>query len=213
MTRMQGRLIDISPLISDRLAVWPGDVPYQRSVSLDLKRGDNLTLGSMQTTFHAGAHADAPSHYGADLPSIEERSLDLYFGACQVLQVSLPRGQRILPKDINGPITARRILLRTDSYPDPQKFNKDFNSLSPELVETLHEQGVTLIGIDTPSVDPFDDATLASHQAIARHDMANLEGLVLTHVAPGDYTLIALPLRLAGADASPVRAALLQDDR
>jgi arylformamidase len=210
---MDGRLIDISPLLSNRLAVWPGDVPFQHNISLDLEQGDNLTLGSMQTTFHAGAHADAPSHYGADLPSIAERSLDFYFGACQVLQVSVPRGRRILPKDLDEPIAAPRVLLRTDSYPDPQDFNKDFNSLSPELVDALQGQGVRLIGIDTPSVDPFEDAALSSHQALARHDMANLEGLVLAHVAPGLYTLIALPLRLAGADASPVRAALLQEDK
>jgi len=205
---MSGEIIDISPMISDRIAVWPGDVPYQHTVSHDLKRGDNLTLGSMQTTFHTGAHADAPSHYGADLPSIAERSLSLYYGRCQVVQVQIARGERIVASDIADGITAPRVLLRTDSFTDPDQFTTDFNALSPQLVDYLHEAGVRLIGIDTPSVDLFDDTALASHQALAQHDMANLEGLVLSHVEPGEYTLIALPLRLQGADASPVRAAL-----
>jgi len=206
---MTPRLIDISPLVSERIAVWPGDVPYRHTVSLDMSQGDNLTLGSMQTTFHTGAHADAPSHYGTDLPAIHERPLDLYYGPCQVLHVPACRGRRILPQDLGTPLTAPRVLLRTDSFPDPEDFSTDFSSLSPELVDALHASGVVLVGIDTPSVDPFDDAALLSHQALARHDMANLEGLVLSHVAPGSYTLIALPLRLQHADASPVRAALL----
>lgn len=208
---MSGELIDISPLISENIAVWPGDVPYQHTVSLDLKRGDNLTLGSMQTTFHTGAHADAPSHYGADLPSIADRDLALYYGRCQVVQVQIARGRRIVADDIPVPIEATRLLLRTDSFADPHIFTTDFNALSPQLVEHLHAAGVRLIGIDTPSVDLFADAKLESHQALARRDMANLEGLVLSHVQPGFYTLIALPLRLQGADASPVRAALVRE--
>jgi arylformamidase len=208
---MSGRLIDISPLVSPRIAVWPGDVTYKHNISLDLKRGDNLTLGSMQTTFHTGAHADAPSHYGADLPSIAERDLGLYYGRCQVVRVQIAPGSRIVAADLDVPITAPRLLLRTDSFRDPEHFTTDFNALSPELIDDLHRAGVRLVGIDTPSVDLFDDAVLESHQALARHDMANLEGLVLSHVSPGFYTLIALPLRLQGADASPVRAALHQE--
>lgn len=206
---MTARLIDISPVVSERIAVWPGDVPYRHSISQDMRQGDNLTLGSMQTTFHAGSHADAPSHYGVDGAAIGERDLAYYYGPCQVVRVEVRRGARILPRDLGVAITAARVLLRTDTFPDPETFSTDFASLSPELVDSLHEGGVLLVGIDTPSVDPFDDAELRSHQALARHDMANLEGLVLSHVAPGSYTLIALPLRLEGADASPVRAALL----
>ena len=86
------------------------------------------------------------------------------------------------------------------------------NSLSPELIDALAAQGVRLIGIDTPSVDPASDAALPSHAALARNDLAVLEGVVLGHVPEVLYTLIALPLKLAGSDASPVRAALLSAD-
>lgn len=206
------RLIDISPLVSPRTAVWPGDVAFRRDVALSLAAGDNLELSSITTTVHVGAHADAPSHYVAGGQAIHQRPLDAYYGPCQVLAVDAPRGARILPEHLPAAIEAPRLLLRTGSFPDPDAFARDFNSLSPALVDAAHAAGVVLIGLDTPSVDPFDDARLLSHQALARHGMANLEGLLLDHVAPGRYTLIALPLRLEGADASPVRAALVEDE-
>ena len=214
MGAMPASLIDISPLISEQIAVWPGDVPYRRDITLQIAAGSNIDLSAIHGTVHLGAHTDAPSHYAHPGESIEQRSLDRYYGPCQVIAVSRPRGARIYPHHLAGtPITAPRVLLYTGSYPDPATFNPDFNSLSPELVAWLHDMhGVTLVGIDTPSVDPADSTLLESHQAIAARDMAILEGVILAHVAPGSYLLIALPLKLAGADASPVRAALLPLD-
>ena len=205
------RLIDISPLVSERIAVWPGDVPYRRSKSLEIAEGHNIDLSSHSTTVHLGAHADAPSHYLAGGASIAARSLDYYYGPCQVLEVRLPRGARIRPQDLSEPLRAPRVLFKTGSFPDPERWNADFNSLSPELVDAVHAAGGVLVGIDTPSVDPQDDAELLSHQALGRHDMANLEGLLLEHVTPGLYTLAAFPLKLEGTDAAPVRAVLIAD--
>lgn len=208
---MSRRILDISPLVSPRLAVWPGDVPYSRRVALSLAAGDNLELSSVEATVHLGAHADAPNHYLLGGQDISARPLERYLGPCQVVAVSLPRGARIRPEHLAEPVRAPRVLLRTGSFPNPESFNTDFNSLSPELVEHLHAQGVVLVGLDTPSVDPFEDKVLHSHQAVARHDMSILEGLVLEGVEPGLYTLVALPLKLEGADASPVRAVLLAE--
>lgn len=202
------RILDISPLISPRLAVWPGDVPFLRTVSCAVKNGDNLELSSITSTLHLGAHADAPSHYVQAGQGMSEVDLVPYVGPCQLMRVTLPRGERILPHHL-GAIRAPRVLFRTDSFPDPEHFNQDFNSLSPELIERLHTQGCVLAGLDTPSVDPFDSKALESHQALARTGMRNLEGLALGHVEPGLYTLIALPLKIEGADASPVRAILM----
>lgn len=202
-------LIDITPPIDERIAVWPGDTPYARTMNLDMAAGANLTLSDIRTTVHVGAHADAPSHYSESGEDIAQRSLHYYVGPCMVLHVANARGRRIVPRDLEGkPIVAERVLLRTGTFPDPRAFNEDFASLSPELVDWLHSLGVITIGIDTPSVDPFDDKVLEAHQALARHDMANLEGLVLDDAPEGRYELIALPLRLAGADGSPVRAVL-----
>lgn len=202
-------LIDISPVIDARLRVWPGDTEYARTVNLDMTNGANLTLSDIRTTVHVGAHADAPSHYIATGQDISHRRLDYYLGNCNVFHVPDVRGRRIYPEDIaNKNVTAARVLFRTGTFPDPHAWNDDFASLSPQLVHHLHGRGVILIGIDTPSVDPFESKELEAHHALAEHDMANLEGLVLDHVAEGEYELIALPLRLAGADGSPVRAVL-----
>ena len=205
-------LIDISPLISARIAVWPGDTPYRYQKNLSLAEGANIDLGETHSTVHLGAHTDAPSHYGADGETMEQRSIDRYYGPCEVVQVNVPPGGRIQPADLAHGPTTERVLFKTGSFPDPDSFNEDFVAFSPELLQWLVQRGVTLVGIDTPSADLFSDKQLLSHQALLRFDLAVLEGIVLTHVAPGPYTLIALPLKLEGADASPVRAALLPPD-
>ena len=201
-------LYDITPPVSERLRVWPGDTPLSREILCDIARGDNLTLSTLHATVHLGAHADAPSHYGAGAPAIHQRPLDLYVGPCQVVRVGVPRGACITPDAITSPVAAERVLFATGTYQNPDQFNQDFAALSPELIEWLHARGVRLVGIDTPSVDPFDSVELPAHRACLRHDMAILEGLVLNDVPEGYYELIALPLKLVGFDASPVRAVL-----
>jgi arylformamidase len=199
-------IYDITPPITARLAVWPGDTPPTREVLCDIARGDNITLSTLRATVHLGAHADAPSHYGKDAPSIEARSLDYYLGPCQVIRASAKRKQRVMLPDLD--VRAERLLLATETFSDPESFNSDFAAYDPALIDLLHDRGVRLIGIDTPSIDLFDSKDLPSHQAVLRHDMAILEGLVLRDVPEGIYELIALPLKLVGFDASPVRAVL-----
>ena len=201
-------LYDITPLISPDLKVWPGDTPPSREVLMDMRRGENLTLSTLRSTVHLGAHADAPNHYGEQAPSIEARSLDFYLGRCQVMRLEIGRGTRVTPSNVSSAISAERILFATGTYPDPNHFNEDFAALSPELIDHLARRSVRLVGIDTPSVDLFASKDLPSHQACLRHDIAILEGIVLDGVPEGLYELIALPLKLQGFDASPVRAVL-----
>jgi len=201
-------IYDISPPVTPALAVWPGDTPPTREVLLDLTRGDSVTLSTLHATVHLGAHADAPSHYGLRGVDIASVPLELYLGPCEVMRVPVARGERITPANLPRRVHEERVLLCTGTFPDPGRFNEDFAALSPDLVDQLHASGVRLIGVDTPSVDPFWSKDLAAHQRFLAHGMAILEGLVLAEVPEGVYELIALPLRLAGFDASPVRAVL-----
>jgi arylformamidase len=201
-------LYDITPLVTASLAVWPGDTPPSREVLMDMARGDTLTLSTLRATVHLGAHADAPSHYGHPAATIEQRPLDLYLGVCQVIQVRAERGRRVSLEDLGSEIEAERVLLVTGTFPDPTHWNEDFAALEPDLVDALHALGVRLVGIDTPSVDLFSSKDLPAHKRFLAHDMAILEGLVLKDVPQGLYELIALPLKLEGFDASPVRAVL-----
>lgn len=204
-------IYDLSPVIDASLAVWPGDTKPSREVLLDMHKGDHLTLSTLRSTVHVGAHADAPSHFSRDGESIEKRPLDLYLGPCRVVRIRASRGQALRPGDLGTRELAPRLLIDTGTFPDPRRFDEDFAALSPELVDALHARGVRLVGLDSPSVDLFASKDLPSHRALLRHDMANLEGLVLRHVPEGVYELIALPLPLAGADGSPVRA-ILRDE-
>ncbi len=201
-------IYDITPPISRALAVWPGDTLPTREVLLDMRNGDNLTLSTLRATVHLGAHADAPSHYGVDAPTIDERPLERYLGPAQLIRVQVEPGQRIPPERLGELAGTERVLLSTGTFPEPDAFNEDFAALSTELIEHLHGHGVTLVGIDTPSVDLFDSRSLPVHRACLKHDIAILEGLVLARVPAGLYELIALPLPLVGFDASPVRAVL-----
>ena len=202
-------IIDITPLINSKIAVFPGDTPFSQEFLMSTDSGQHLTLSRIATTVHLGAHTDAPNHYGAQSESIETRSLDYYIGPCQVIQVKIPRGERIQKDDLkNIKIEAPRILFKTLSYPNPYQWNDDFNSLSGELIQYLFNSGVQLVGIDTPSIDPAADKTLESHLCVHKNNMAILEGIVLDHVSEGLYELIALPLKIEGADATPVRAIL-----
>jgi arylformamidase len=204
------KILDISPPLSEKTAVFPGDVPFSRNVSLEFPK-NHLTLSSVTTTLHLGAHADAEVHYLANGKGVEARDLSLYLGDCQVIKVTLDPGARIMPKDLEGiTVESSRVLFRTDSYTDPNRWTDFFNSVSPELIDFLAARKVKLVGIDTPSIDPAESKALESHAAVARHKLAILEGLVLTHVNPGRYTLVALPLPIVGADASPVRAVLIE---
>ena len=202
------RIYDISPAVRPSLAVWPGDTPPEREVLMDLARGDNLTLSTLRATVHLGAHADAPSHYGAGAPSIESRPVERYLGPCRVVRTRAAPAVRIGPEAIPDDLGAPRVLFATGTYPDPARFEPDFAALAPELIDALHARGVVLVGVDTPSVDLFASKELPAHRACLRHDVAILEGLVLVDVPEGIYELLALPLKLEGFDASPVRAIL-----
>ena len=230
---------DITPPITPKLAVWPGDTPLSREVLNDMARGDNITLSTLRATMHLGAHADGPNHYGKDAPAIDERGLDYFLGPCQVIRVGVARATRITPamlletiKEVpagggnelasRATASARgsgapggrtihlqpRVLFATGTFPDLENWNRDFAALSVELIDFLHDRGVITVGIDTPSVDLFESKDLPAHKAILRCNMSILEGLVLKDVPEGIYELIALPLRLVGFDASPVRAIL-----
>ena len=205
------KVIDITPVISSRLAVFPGDQAFSQQVSMDMHHGDNLTLSSIQTTVHLGAHTGAPNHYSVSGSSMEKRSLNYYLGTAQVITIPCRMGARIASQDLaNIKIQAPRVLFKTGSFPDPNHWNSDFMSLSAELIEYLAKHQVKLVGIDTPSIDLAEDKVLQSHHAVAKYDMAILEGIVLDQVADGIYQLVALPLPIEGADASPVRAILLK---
>ena len=157
---------------------------------------------------HIGAHADAPLHYGAGAATIGQVGLDPFLGPCRVIHAigcgPLVRPEHLAHAAIDLP---PRVLVRT-CVQAPTRWSPDFSAFAPETIEWLASLNVRLVGIDSQSVDPADSKTLDSHHLLLHHDLRVLENLVLDDVPAGDYELIALPLKLMTADASPVRAVL-----
>ena len=203
------RLYDLTPTINEKLQVFPGDTKPTREVVLDIARGDHLTLSSLHSTVHLGAHADAPSHYGKEAGDIASQELSRYLGPCRVIHVESTARERVAASVLPEGDLGERLLIGTGSYPDPRRpIAEGFAGLEPDLVAAAAARGVRLIGVDTPSVDLVDAKHLEAHAACLEHDVLILEGLLLHGVPAGQYELIALPLRLEGFDGSPVRAVL-----
>ncbi len=203
-------IIDISRVLDARLAVWPGDAPFTLQVVADRRGGAAVNLSTLALSAHTGAHIDAPHHIADDAPSVDALDLAVFWGPAQVVTVARPSGP-LLPADLAHADLRRapRLLVRSAaSAQDPAAFPSHYVYPSPVLADWLGELGIRLYGADAPSVDPVESKTLPGHLALLRNGIAILEGLDLSRADDGVYELVALPLRIAGGDGSPVRAAL-----
>jgi arylformamidase len=201
------RLWDISPAISAATPCFPGDTAYVQRWNAQIGPGCPVNVSAITLSPHLGAHADAPLHYGAGAPAIGSVDLSPFLGPCRVIH-AIDKSALITPEHLGNPEgLPPRVLVRTCRRA-PTEWSPTFSAFAPQTIAWLAKRGVRLIGIDSQSVDPADSQTLDSHQQLLAHDMRVLENLVLDDVAEGDYELIALPLKLATADASPVRAIL-----
>jgi arylformamidase len=202
------RLWDISPPIAFDSPLFPGDEPYTQRWTARIGPGCPVNLSAITMSPHIGAHADAPLHYGDDEPTIGQVALDAYLGRCRVIHAIGP-ARLIRPQDLQAAAAELppRVLVRTCDVA-PTAWSEAFSSFAPETIVWLAERGVRLVGIDSQSVDPATSKSLDSHHQLLAHGMRVLENLVLDDVPAGDYELIALPLKLMHACASPVRAVL-----
>jgi arylformamidase len=202
------KLWDISPLVHPDAPLFPGDEPYRLQWTARLSPQCPVNLSALTMSPHVGAHADAPLHYANGAPDIAAVELDAYLGPCRVIHAigcgPLIRVEHLAHAADGLPA---RVLVRTCRQADTV-WKDEFTAYAPETVAWLAARGVRLIGLDTPSVDPASSKSLDSHQQLLRADLRVLENLVLDEVPEGDYELLALPLKLAGACASPVRAVL-----
>lgn len=202
------RLYDITHPLCNATAHWPGDEPFRRESTLRMADGGMVNLSRLSLSPHNGTHADAPFHYDDAGLRIDEVPLERYIGPARLVALegrALITVADVQALDLSG---VERLLVRSGSYPDFTHFDRDFTAFEPAAIEYLAGAGVRLIGIDGHSVDPADSEEIPAHKACGRTGMLILENLNLADVPPGDYELIALPLRLTGADGSPVRAVL-----
>ena len=146
-------------------------------------------------------------HYAAGGAAVGLLDLAPFLGPCRVIHC-LNAGALVEPHHLAHALEnlPPRVLIRTSQRASQEWAS--FTALEPASIAMLATHNVVLIGLDTPSVDPSSSQTLLSHQQLHRLGLRVLENLVLDDVPEGDYELIALPLKLTQADASPVRAIL-----
>ena len=204
-------MYDITRSLSPAIAVWPGDRPFQAHWSAEIDDVGPVNVGAFSMSTHAGTHADAPLHFRVDGIAVDRIPLSHFIGPAIVLQIG--DGEAVEMHHVDGIEFGeiRRVLFKTRaSEVADSVFEKEFVHVSPEVIRFLGEKGFVLLGTDAPSVDPFDSKDLPAHHALAHHGIVNIENLDLTGVAPGRYQLFALPLKILGLDAAPVRAILMR---
>ncbi|MEZ6197726.1 MAG: cyclase family protein [Planctomycetota bacterium] len=201
-------LIDISQGIGPETAVWPGDTPYSDERVMQIGGGCPCNVTTIRMSVHCGTHADAPLHYRADGDAPAGFPLEAFVGPCLVVD---SRGEEcVTAEDLDGIDLSRhrRLLFRTRRPSAERVWRDDFAFMSLEAARILAAARVRLVGHDAASMDPMDSKTLDAHRTMNAAGIVWLENLVLDHVEPGEYELIAPPLKLLRADAAPVRALL-----
>ena len=203
------KLWDISPPVHAGSPVFPGDTPYQQQWVANIGPGCPVNVSAITLSPHVGAHADAPLHYDPAGAAIGQVDLDAFIGPCRVVH-AMDCGPLVQPEHLAHALhdVPPRVLVRVYRRMPQDHFDTALPALAPATVALLADRGVVLIGIDSASIDPADSKTLDSHQTIRLRGLRVLENLLLDDVPEGDYELIALPLKLTSADASPVRAVL-----
>ncbi len=201
-------LLDITRPLRDGMPVWPGDTPFSFEFAATKAGGYSCNVGRARLSMHTGTHVDAPYHFDEAGARMDEVPLDAYVGPAVVVDVRGrdPVGPEAFAGLDLGPTP--RVLLRSDAWTDPDQFPAAWPRLAPGLAAWLAARGVLLLGLDFPSVDARESKDLPIHHELGRAGVLILENLDLRAAAPGRYELVALPLRLRGADGSPVRAVL-----
>jgi len=209
------QIYDVTLDISPGLPVWPGDPKISLQRIAKLEEGANANVTMLEMGAHTGTHLDAPYHFlGEGYPTVDKLSLHLLTGRAYVLSVADEIEvitAKVLEKAEIPPRT-RRLIFKTRNSDlwteDPLTFHDDFVGLSADGAQFLVEKGIRLVGIDYLSIAPYRQGT-STHRILLEAGIAILEGLNLSQVSPGRYTLYCLPLKLVGADGAPARVILI----
>ena len=209
------KIFDISRPLFNGLAPWPGDTAFHFELKWKMAEGATVNVGAVTMGVHNGSHADAPFHFQPGADTIEKMPLGIYLGDAVVVDLTrkfqTDRTGQITIGDLESSVTAPRILLKTGVWKDSRVFPDWIPVIADGVAEWLGKRNVKLLGLDLPSVDAIDAKVLVNHHALAAANIAIVESLDLSEVEPGAYHFSALPLRISGGDAAPVRAILWRD--
>jgi len=218
------RIYDISRALSNDLAPWPGDTPFHFELKWKMAEGATVNVGAVNMGVHNGTHVDATFHFDESGDPIDRMPLDAYVGAAVVVDLTglfgsagedFDKTRQIGVADLEAFSAsleqAPRLLLKTGVWKDSKVFPDWIPVIARDVPDWLRERKVKLLGLDLPSVDPIEAKKLTNHHALAAARVAIVESLDLSEVEAGVYHFAALPLKIAGGDAGPVRAILWRD--
>jgi arylformamidase len=213
------QIFDVSRALANDLAPWPGDTAFHFKLKWKMAEGATVNVGAVEMGVHNGTHADAPFHFAPGAGTIDQVPLETYLGEAvvvdltQLFEANQSRQITITDLESSAPnlAAAPRLLLKTGVWRDSRHFPESIPVIAPDVPEWLGAQKVKLLGLDLPSVDPIEAKTLVNHHALAAAGIAIVESLDLSAVEAGTYHFSALPLRIQGGDAGPVRAILWRD--
>jgi arylformamidase len=215
------KIFDISRTLSNDLAPWPGDTEFHFDLKWKMAEGATVNVGAVSMGVHNGTHADATFHFEDKGDAIEQMPLDVYIGDAVVVDLTksfagtTDRTRAIGVADLEHAMSllerAPRLLLKSGVWKNTTIFPEWIPVMTEAVPSWLRERGIKLIGLDLPSVDAIDAKKLNNHYALAAANIAIVESLDLSEIAEGIYHFVALPLKIAGGDAAPVRAILWRD--
>ena len=213
------KFFDITRALAADLAPWPGDTAFDYSLAARIAEGSSVNVGRVITSMHSGTHADAFFHFEESGLTIDQFQPERYLGPAIVVDLSekfagfsgTSLGE-ITTEDLEASARAPRLLIKTGAWPDSTKFPEAIPVLAAGVAEWMQGRGVRLFGLDLPSVDALDSKELRNHHALAAADIAIVEGLDLSQVEAGVYSLAALPLKIIDGDGAPVRAILWREE-
>ncbi|MGO9571773.1 MAG: cyclase family protein [Desulfomonilaceae bacterium] len=208
---------DLSLPVSEALVVWPGDPTIHITQPSHLDKGDKATVSRLDMGAHTGTHVDAPCHFIRGGLGIDSLDLNTLVGPALVVETS--ENGNLTADSLEGfaiPPRTRRVLFRTRNSElwsrGEHSFSKDFVGITAEGAQWLVDFGVRLVGVDYLSVAPFGQSG-PTHQTLLHAGVIIVEGLNMSGVGAGVYTLVCLPLKLVGIDGSPARAILIEVNR
>jgi len=205
-------IYDISLPLSNDLPSWPGDPRPRIKRIHNISEGDDSNVTHLSMTAHTGTHIDAPDHFLDSRETLDQIPLGRFIGPAQV--VELPSGRDItadMIQEADIPAHTKRILFKTRNSQlwkqGVKEFQKDFMALDEKAAEYLVSRDVEVVGVDYLSVAPFR-APKATHQILLEGKVLIIEGLDLSGIEPGQYTLYCLPLNIPEAEGAPARVLL-----
>ena len=209
------RIYDISLTITPDMPVWPGDPQVVLKRVAKISEGDNANVSRLELSVHTGTHLDAPNHFlDQDKTTVEQLSLKTLTGRAYVLHLpdEVDLITRTILENAEIPPRTRRLLFRTRNSnqwaQQDNQFEAGFVAIDASGAEYLTERGVRLVGVDYLSVAPFHSGR-PTHEILLGSGVVVVEGLDLSQVSQGRYTLYCLPLKLLGAEGAPPRAILI----